>query len=600
METNELNKKYELQIEILTPLHVGAGAEKDWVQGADFIVDDNQVHVLNLNKVAQFVNIADLTKALLEKNGKFIKDKLGNNLDKCVDTTFVSNYSGTNDIKTFIKNGLTNKPIIPGSSLKGAIRSILTDYLLDENSKRNKRLDEKILFGKPNDGDEFMRFIKVSDAQFDKTEILKTRIFNLSGNLTSNWKTGNSNANPEFSTFYEVIEPNDKSNMSISIADKAFENFKKVNERAFSQNKTNLINDNKQNLTNFFSLINLHTRKYLKKERTFFKKYDQAQHSDKIIASIDSILDQIPENGEFCILKMAAGSGFHSITGDWQFEDYSIDRVYSEFTNRNTGQLKQKSRGNKNVNGKFEESAKSRKIAISSENEFTLMGFVKLTVLDEKMLAFIEKEKETKRQNELANILKLKQEQLLLEQQKAETEAKKKEFSSLISQAQALYSAQDYKSAISKIELAEALNIEIFSHHELKKLVLKAIEIQTKLEEIEALKQQEEEKRKAETEAKLAFGLAAYLEEKNLKNEFKVNNFGILKAKVEKYLKDSANDKLPENELIVLEQCIKRVYHSLNSRDQKEWQKFDNNKIWIEITGWANVDFAKSIFSKII
>jgi hypothetical protein len=69
----------------------------------------------------------------------------------------------------------------------------------------------------------------------------------------------------------------------------------------------------------------------------------------------------MPENGQSCILKMAAGSGFHSITGDWQFDDYSIDGVDTS---------RKISRGTlKNV-----KSAKSRKIAILNDNEFTLMG----------------------------------------------------------------------------------------------------------------------------------------------------------------------------------------------------------------------------------
>ena len=191
------------------------------------------------------------------------------------------------------------------------------------------------------------------------------------------------------------------------------------------------------------------------------------------------------------------------------------------------------------------------------------------------------------------------QQQRLIEQQKLELQAKKKEFKNLISQARTLYQNNDNKSALSLIEQAEALGLDNVSHLDLKQDVLKAIEIQKKQEELEVLKQQEEVKRKAETEAKLASGLAAYLEEKNLKDEYIVRNFKMIKAKTEKYLKDSANEKLPENELIVLEQCVKRVFNSLNTRDQKEWQKFENNKIWNAIETWTNGDFAKSIYDKL-
>ena len=67
---------------------------------------------------------------------------------------------------------------------------------------------------------------------------------------------------------------------------------------------------------------------------------------------------------------MSAGSGFHSITGDWQFEDYSRTGVWD--FGRNQGKQKYE----------------SRKIAVYGEH-FDLMGFVKLTAISEE-----EKEKE--------------------------------------------------------------------------------------------------------------------------------------------------------------------------------------------------------------
>ena len=36
-----VNKKYNLEIEVLTPLSIGAGAEKDWVRG--FCCEQRQI-----------------------------------------------------------------------------------------------------------------------------------------------------------------------------------------------------------------------------------------------------------------------------------------------------------------------------------------------------------------------------------------------------------------------------------------------------------------------------------------------------------------------------------------------------------------------------
>jgi CRISPR/Cas system CSM-associated protein Csm5 (group 7 of RAMP superfamily) len=590
----KLNKKYDLLMEVLTPLHVGAGAEKDWVQGCDFVVDNNHVKILNLKKVSQFVDNSDLSNALMNKDDAFLKSKLADNLNKCVENEFCVNFFGKNDIKTFIKNGLTNNPIVPGSSVKGAIRSIMVDYLLDEHSKKSKKLNEDVLFGKASVGESLFRFIKVADAEFEKTDLVNTKIFNLKSSTTGGWKHDRNRTTDKFKTegfnsFYEVIGRSQKSTLSLSFADVAFQNYA-YKIKSFSELKTKLIDTD---ISFLFGLINKHTKNYLEKEKVFFVKY-ATDKTELIVRNIDFLLNEIPTDGKYCILKIAAGSGFHSITGDWQFDDYSIDEL--SYKEEKWGKVKTVSRGMQQGN----KSAKSRKIAISGENDFSLMGFIKLTVLDDKMLAAIELEKENQKQIEIEKQREQQQEQRLLKQQKLELEAKKKEFENLISQAQTYYQNNENKAALSLIEQAEDLGLDIVSHHELKQIVLKAIEKQIKQKEFEALKRQEEEKRQAETEAKLAVGLAAYLEEKNLKNDFKVQKFGMLKAKVEKYLKDSDNKKLPESEWESLMQSINRVFVDLKPRDQRVWLKFEKNKIWQEIANWTEPDFAKSIFDKLI
>lgn len=98
----------------------------------------------------------------------------------------------------------------------------------------------------------------------------------------------------------------------------------------------------------------------------------------------------------------------------------------------------------------------------------------------------------------------------------------------------------------------------------------------------------------------LSSGLTAYLEEKNLNNEYVVKDFKMLKAKVEKYLKDAAQTKVPVNEWEILKANIIRVYTGLKPRDQKDWQKYENNKIWNEIAKWTTFEFAKSIYDELV
>ena len=239
MSDNYLNKKYNIELKVLTPLHIGAGTEKDWVKGADYVVDNNNIYILNHRKVVKNLKggANELSNFLQKKDDIGLKNKLLCDLETVSDNVFNSPVRSSNDIKTFCKNGLTNKPVVPGSSLKGAIRSILLNYFIDNKSRSfNKgKLLEKEIFGSADEGDEFMRFIKVGDTQFEKTNLVNTNIFNLYGNypeLRGGWKKTRMKTIPSidlagFNTIYEIIEPNNTGILSISLSYMAFNRFHK-------------------------------------------------------------------------------------------------------------------------------------------------------------------------------------------------------------------------------------------------------------------------------------------------------------------------------------------------------------------------------------
>ena len=174
-----INKKYNLEIEVLTPLSIGAGQEKDWARGVDFVVDNGKLYKLNLKKmVANGVNVDDLTSYFALKNEAGLKSKLAGKLDLVSDFSIPFPVESDYDVKAFVKNQLTGNPVLPGSSLKGSVRSVLLDYLATKEeinnavseASRRRRPFESFIFGSSNTGDEFMRFIKITDAEFDRTE----------------------------------------------------------------------------------------------------------------------------------------------------------------------------------------------------------------------------------------------------------------------------------------------------------------------------------------------------------------------------------------------------------------------------------------------
>ncbi|OJX88069.1 MAG: hypothetical protein BGP01_07225 [Paludibacter sp. 47-17] len=575
---NELNKKYLLQMEVLTPLHVGAGAEKDWVQGSDFVVHEGKVKVLNLKKVAQFVNVDDLTKALLEKNSSLLLSKLAGNLDKCVDAVFDSTYFGTNDIKTCIKNGMSNQPIVPGSSLKGAIRSVLLDVLhtksqISNAKDNNGRWTEQVLFGSANKGDEYFRFIKISDAQFEETGLVNTKIFNLKSQV-GGWKHERDNTTNKFNhigfnTYYEIINTGAKSIFSISMATKAFENFGILK---FEKNKQELINNH---ISGLFSLINSHTKEYLKKENAFFQKY-ATDKTGRILESIEKLLGEIPSNGEYCILKMAAGSGFHNITGDWQFDDYSINGLDTS---------KKVSRGL--LNG--QKSAKSRKIAILSDNEFCLMGFVKLKPISEEEFQQIETEKQEqkieleKRRKEKAEILAEQKRKEKLEMRLLAE--KRLHYDELLMEAQVLFENQEPEAAKYSIDKAIELFPNEIAHNVLNIQITKAINIKLQDEEnlkaAQALEQARIDSNKIPLSEKIS----------------KADKFPTIFGNLKTWMKLNELQRLEKTDIDALTIKLIDVYSKMKPNAQKHWLDF---KKWTELSKVVGEEVAKMIFNKVL
>ncbi|MCQ2258601.1 MAG: RAMP superfamily CRISPR-associated protein [Bacteroidaceae bacterium] len=364
----EVNKRFNVGIEIITPVSIGVGAENDWVKGVDFVQKDGKVYILDMKRIVEHgYDPNKLCDFFLNGDPDGVIRILGNDLEKVAIMIFGQKVPSDNPIKTMLKNDVYGTPLIAGSSLKGAIRSCLFAHLRSEEKERDA---EKKVFGSLKDGEEFGRFIKVTDVDFKETELVNSKIFNLQKKgeeWTGGWKhemnkTGYYYSSVGFNTLYESIVTGSKGVGSIMHADKVFHSFVSQSKNAmpYQEKKSKVVDGD---LSYLFSIINKHTLSYLKKELHFFNTY-RAGKSEQIIESIEHLIRLIPEDGSFALMKMSAGTGFHSITGDWQYEDYTETGVWEG--GRNYGKKKYKSRKIAEHNGKL-----------------TLMGFVKLSAISE-------------------------------------------------------------------------------------------------------------------------------------------------------------------------------------------------------------------------
>lgn len=571
-----INNKYNIKAEILTPVNIGVGREKDWIKGLDYVESNGFIYKLSLHKMLQSgIDIAQLTDCLREKNEAKLLQLVKNRLDCVSEKKLKSPVNSNNDIKAFVCNELSECPIIPGSSIKGAIRSILYKYL-----SSGKQAKEAQIFGSSEKGDEFMRFIKFTDIEFLETGLVNTKIFNLRSEpnkLLGGWKhKANSTTykfnSTGFNTVYEVLLPGQNAYGSLMLSEKLF-NLYGEKHQLLGDAKKIIIENNYHKL---FSIINRHTQLYLQKELAFFNKYE-AMHSNYIVDNIEYLLQQIRNVRENeCILKMAAGAGFHIITGDWQFDDYSITDIKPD-RGKNRGFYKGKP------------SSKSRKIALWN-NGFQLMGFIKLCIVTEEEAALKSAQQREIQQQRLfakRESIRKKQEQL----QQIE------KYRTLMCQASAFFEQGDYSSAQHLLEEAETLPVDRNDHIELQHKVEEELNKQELIEKARIREKQEKEAEAQRRKSQIEGGLS-FLQEKFPNGKYKVLDFKGLRNRVDQWMKKAELSILPQDQYNILIESLNRIYATLKPKEKKDWAA-KGLGIWKDVTRWTGEEYANKVFDEI-
>lgn len=444
------DKRYPIELEVITPLSVGAGNDNEWVKGLDFVQKEGKVYVIDMQKVAAAgVDVGALTALFLKSDDSGISQLLGNKISELSRYAFDLPAKTDNNIKAFLRTQFYDKPLVAGSSIKGSIRSALFNYLRTDEQKNEE------VFGTMKDGTDFMRFIRIGDVEMPSTVLVNTKLFNLrkgGEEWLGGWKqlmnktTGAYNP-VGFNTLYECVAPGEKGFGNISVAVNAFDLLEKFgNVRSpYASKKRTLLNEP---ITCLFQVINDVTKAYLQKEQAFFQKYD-AERSDEVLSCIESLLSMIPSDGSSCLMKMSAGVGFHSITGDWQYGDYDKTKLWTD--GRHAGKKKYK----------------SRKIA-EYNHRLQLMGFVRLHALSQDEATKRKQDLQQRhedRQTKILNTVKLREIDM---QQKAAAEQarrqaielekqKTEEYNRLILQAKQDMNSKLWDEAIVNLEKAAVL-----------------------------------------------------------------------------------------------------------------------------------------------
>lgn len=128
--------------------------------------------------------------------------------------------------------------------------------------------------------------------------------------------------------------------------------------------------------------------------------------------------------------------------------------------------------------------------------------------------------------------------------------------------------------------------------------------IRQKESEVMEQDKQEQQKRQAEEaarhrQAQIEGGLI-FLEEKNLKGEYKVVDFKGAKNRIEQWLKKSDSSSISEGQDDILAETLRRVYMSIKKDRERQLWTTCNEGVWKYIVKWTSESRAKQIYDQII
>lgn len=321
-----MNKTNEIQtweIRLLTPLHVGDGEELQ--ENLDYFVRGHCIEVVDLESLLP--NFKNNPMAISEIGHKgFALDRLAREYSISIPTEYKLPYTGKavpKSIRRFIKNAY-GQPYLPGSSLKGAIRTALWTSLSRTNipSAVNYQNFEKSvaqITGKDPHHD-FLRPLQVSDSMGISPEGLlqvdEIKFFNVRFEDKPGWKNlASKKSTEDFSSaegvYVESLKPSAvlhvKASLSVILRNPWIQKLSDI-PGCVGLDGFSLLAET----------INKHTSRIVNRELAFFDGFGSATAAAKeAYISIISELDALKDRCGAFVVRLAWGSGWRGMTGDW-------------------------------------------------------------------------------------------------------------------------------------------------------------------------------------------------------------------------------------------------------------------------------------------
>lgn len=187
-------QKYKISLMFLSPLHIGNGEQ---IEPFDYVIMDGKMYRFSLENIIKKFdqsNLDDFYSSINDDNILHLRELVIKHFDPIEDTLYdvyvepkvEENYKNSINeinnqllISTFIRDPLSHAPYIPGSSLKGCIRTAVLNYLKYKNeivisdedkSEKKANFETKILNNSSPTDDPFKN-LKVPDIFIDNRYI---------------------------------------------------------------------------------------------------------------------------------------------------------------------------------------------------------------------------------------------------------------------------------------------------------------------------------------------------------------------------------------------------------------------------------------------
>ena len=387
--------KQKYQLETITPVHIGSGEVLNHIDG--YYADGRWYHI-DLDKVLAHPNtdIGALTSEMAHRDFRWSDYFSRNNMNAADLSTYnilCAQNTETTDIREAITT-LGNRPYIPGSSIKGAIRTALLSDLINnpENQqfyndssahlnreirkgsrayRRNETPAKKIedmAFGKDPNHD-LLRTLQISDTDPLESDALAietawTLTLNQNNELEQKIK-----GNTEYKNYLQVIQGVKTLTFTLKIDDLFFKDRQK-DRLNFSELQENTLRE-------IADVCSHEAHLRMQDEKEFYDSYhisELANLYDKFIALNDSLTD------DAFMLQIGWGTGYRASTVSASFtvdEDAPIDMMaLRERYHLGSSRARR---------GTYDEREfpKTRRILYRSKNPIAPLGWVKISPVED-------------------------------------------------------------------------------------------------------------------------------------------------------------------------------------------------------------------------